>query len=232
MERSGKLGLEYVALRDIHNGEEILIDYGDVWDGAWEEFAGRHAYARSGYFRHSLGVPKNFFPENWLHASDKYEIAEVQDLENKPLVPGVALPMTWAHNGKPVSSKYAYVVGLEKGFSDKFLEYSQKKGVIELYRRLLTEQEGYHLPSDGFNVYKPGVFANDTSKHEFFAHRYHSDQWNFNMHFVAPWSQSARKDVIKALGDAGFDIALKAIGERFGYDNMTCFHGSYMVSHW
>ena len=37
---------------------------------------------------------------------------------------------------------------------------------------------------------------------------------------------------MKALGDAGFDIALKGIGERFGYDNMTCFHASYMgVTH-
>lgn len=33
---------------------------------------------------------------------------------------------------------------------------------------------------------------------------------------------------MSALGDAGFDFALRGIGERFGYDNMTCFHASYM----
>ncbi|KAL7543105.1 hypothetical protein ACHAXR_012672, partial [Thalassiosira sp. AJA248-18] len=233
MERSGKFSLEYVALRDIHNGEEILIDYGKLWSDAWDAFQGRHPYARSGYFRHAIGVPANFFPDNWLHVGHRYEIAEIRDLVNRALEPGVAVPLTWAHNGKPVSSKYAYAVGLKEGFSEKFREYSEKKGVVELYRRLLTEQEGYHLPSDGFSVYKPETFANNTvSDDEFFAHRYASDEWNFNMHFVAAWNKSARKDVLKALGDSGFDIAVKALGERFGYDNMTCFHASYMgVTH-
>lgn len=236
MERSGKLALEYVALRDIHNGEEILLDYGQLWQDAWEEYSGRNAYARSGYFRHYIGVPPGFFPDNWLHVSDRYEIAEIQDLVNNPLEPGAAVPMTWAHNGKPVASKYAYVVGLEKGFSERFLEYSEEKGVIELYRNLLSEKEGYHLPSDGFSVYKPGTLVNNTSQMdeamEFFAHRYKSKDWNFNMHFVAAWDESARKDILRALGDAGFDMAVKGIGERFGYDNMTCFHASYMgVTH-
>ena len=155
---------------------------------------------------------------------------------NKPLTPGVAVPMTWAHNGKPVLSKYAYAVGMEKRFLDRFLEYSEKKGVIELYRKLLTEEEGYDLPSDGFSVYKPGTLVHNTSKMdgsmEFFAHWYKSSSWHFNIHFVVAWDESARKDVLNALGDAGFDIVVKAIGERFGYNNMTCFHASYMgVTH-
>ena len=239
MERSGKLAFEYVALRDIHNNEEILIDYGPLWDQAWNSFMRTHPYARSGYFRHSIGVPPNLYPSNWLHVSDKYEIAEIQDLKNKPLKPGEVLPMTWAHNGKPLSSKYAYVVGLPEGFSDKFLEYSKERGVIELYKKLLTEQEGYHLPSDGFGVYRPGTLvSNETSSNagdrdmELFAHRYHSDQWNFNMHFVAAWDDAARKSILTALGDAGFDEAVRGIGERFGYNNLTCFHASYMgVTH-
>ena len=36
---------------------------------------------------------------------------------------------------------------------------------------------------------------------EFFAHRYHSSQWNFNMHFVAAWDEAARKSILTALGD-------------------------------
>ena len=237
MERSGKLALEYVALRDIHNGEEILLDYGQLWEDMWNDFDDLGPYARPGYFRHNIGVPNGFFPENWMHVGDRYEIAEIKDLKNKPLEPGVALPMTWAHNGKPLGSKYAYVVGLEKGFSDKFLEYSEKMGVIELYRKLLTEQEGYHLPSDGFSVYNPAMLPNVTSSRddkraEFFAHRYKTIAWNFNMHFVAAWNEKARKSLLKALGDSGFDLAIKGLGDRFGYKNMTCFHASYMgMSH-
>jgi len=34
-----KIGLsfEYVALRDIEEGEEIFMDYGEEWEDAWEQ---------------------------------------------------------------------------------------------------------------------------------------------------------------------------------------------------
>lgn len=236
MEKSGRLAFEYVALRDIKKDEEILIDYGPLWEDAWGAFSNAHPYARSGYFRHSIGVPDGFYPDNWLGVTDKYEIAEIKDLKNKPLQPGIALPLTWAHNGKALSPKYGYVVGLDKGFSDRFLDYSEKAGVIELYRKLLTNQEGFRLKSDEFTTYTPGMLTNTSTTNdeemEFFAQKYKADQYKFNMHFVAAWNEAARKGVMKALGDAGFDLAVKGIGERFGYDNMTCFHASYMgMSH-
>jgi hypothetical protein len=31
------LAFEFVALRDIGEGEEILIDYGEEWEAAWQE---------------------------------------------------------------------------------------------------------------------------------------------------------------------------------------------------
>ncbi|KAL9180901.1 hypothetical protein ACHAXT_009706 [Thalassiosira profunda] len=245
LERSGKLGLEYVALKDIAEGEELLLDYGDAWATAWEEHLQKEeSDSAAAAFRHPLGVPGGFFPDNWLHVGDRYEVAEIKGCgegspECTPLEPGVAVPLTWAHNGKPIGSKYAYAVGMPKGFSDRFLEYSEKIGMIELYRKLLTEQEGYKIASDGFKVYHPGKLVNGTSSEEtdeavlanqFFAHRYATATWNlkFNMHFVAAWNEFARRSVFTALGDAGFDHALRGIGERFGYDNMTCFHSSYM----
>jgi len=63
MERSGKLAFEYVALRDIRKGEEILLDYGQLWQDAWSEFEDRNPYAGSGYFRHAIGVPDGFYPD-------------------------------------------------------------------------------------------------------------------------------------------------------------------------
>ena len=232
MEKSGRLAFEYVALRDIKDGEEIMIDYGDLWDDAWYKFQRRHPYARAGYFRHAIGVPEGFYPNNWLNVSDKYEIAELQDLENNPLEPGVALPMTYAHNGKAVSPKYGYVIGLPKGLSDRFLEYSERIGVIELYRKLLAEQVGFQLESDQFTTYKPGTLTNTSTSEdremEFFAQKYKASQYKFDMHFVAAWNEAARKSVIDVLGDVGFDLALQGLGERFGYDSMTCFHASWM----
>ena len=32
-----KLMFEYVALRDIHEGEEVLVNYGDEWEEAWRD---------------------------------------------------------------------------------------------------------------------------------------------------------------------------------------------------
>jgi hypothetical protein len=32
-----QLGIEYIAIRDIEEGEELLLDYGDKWDKAWKE---------------------------------------------------------------------------------------------------------------------------------------------------------------------------------------------------
>lgn len=31
------LAMDYVALRDIHEGEELFLDYGDTWEQAWED---------------------------------------------------------------------------------------------------------------------------------------------------------------------------------------------------
>ena len=53
--------------------------------------------------------------------------------------------------------RYGYVIGLPKGLSDRFLEYSERIGVIELYRKLLTEQVGFQLKSDQFTSYKPEI---------------------------------------------------------------------------
>ena len=236
MERSGKLALEYVALRDIEEDEELLIDYGELWERAWESYSSkRNDGSDEGSFRHPIGVPSDFYPDNWLHVTDQYEIAELQDLENNPLPTGEAKAITYAHNGKPVGSKYAYVIGLKQGFSDSFLKFAEENGVIELYRKLLTEQDGFKLESDAFRVYDTGTLVNKTSPPEadpleFFAHRYATAAWNlkFNMHYAAAWNDAARRSVLAALGDSGFDEALNGIGQRFGYDNMTCFHGSFM----
>jgi hypothetical protein len=36
-ESSPSLALDYVALRDIKEGEELFLDYGDIWEEAWQD---------------------------------------------------------------------------------------------------------------------------------------------------------------------------------------------------
>ena len=36
-EKSAKLAMEFVALKDIQPGEELFVDYGDEWENAWQE---------------------------------------------------------------------------------------------------------------------------------------------------------------------------------------------------
>ncbi|KAL7546728.1 hypothetical protein ACHAWF_010059 [Thalassiosira exigua] len=240
MERSGRLGWEYVALRDISPGEEILVDYGDAWDRAWREHRDADPRARGGFFRRPIGVPDGLCPTKWRNVTDRYEIAELADLERRPLEPGVAVPLTWAHNGKPLASKYLYAVGMEEGFSERFREHSEREGLVELYRRLLAEREDYVLEPNEWQVFQPQALVEGSNgsspggvSGKYFAHRYQASLTNnFNMHFVAAWDEQARTNVFQGLKQAGLGVALNALGERFGYDNMTCWHTSYMgMSH-
>lgn len=69
-----KIGLsfEYVALRDIEEGEEIFMDYGPAWEAAWEEHV------------------KNWKPiegaENYVHSSEWSEpyLRTFEELESNP----------------------------------------------------------------------------------------------------------------------------------------------------
>jgi hypothetical protein len=109
------------------------------------------------------------------------------------------------------------------------VEYVALRGIREGEEILL-------LASDAFDVHRPGTFVSATSEEdkllEFFVHRHKSAKHRFNTHSVAAWDKAARKDLLKALGDAGFESAVCGLGERFGHDNMTCFHSSYVgVTH-
>jgi len=64
-----KIGLSfyYVALRDIKEGEEIFMDYGDDWVNAWEEHV-RNWKPKSSYYVHS-----SEWPEQHLRTLDELE---------------------------------------------------------------------------------------------------------------------------------------------------------------
>lgn len=199
--------MEFVALRDLQPGEEIFIDYGQEWEASW----GEHSV---GEFRHEIGVPDGFFPENWMKTPTVYKVAPFT------LKPGEVVHLKWAHNGEPISNS-AHAVGLPEDFTKKFREYTDRLGVTDMYKKLLLTEE----PILGDNQW---FTFNDTIGQEWFAYGYKQREWAFNMHYIAAWDESARQSLLRAMGDAGFDTALEAVGNYLGLDHITCFQASYM----
>mmetsp|Transcript_17838 Transcript_17838/g.48513 ORF Transcript_17838/g.48513 Transcript_17838/m.48513 type:complete len:842 (+) Transcript_17838:153-2678(+) len=213
LNESGSVMMEIVALRDLKPGEEIFLDYGPAWEEAWQKHASGE---RDGGFRHEIGVPNDFYPQKWINTSDLYEL---EPLDAKP---GEVVRLKWKHNGKPVSES-AHAVGLPKGFTAKMKEYTDGLGITDMYRTLLLTDEPYLEDNQWF-------LFNDTSPktQEWFVYGYKQRQWAFNMHYIAAYNERARQSLLAAMGDAGFDVALDAMGKFLGLDHLTCFHASYM----
>jgi len=163
LDMSGKIMAEFVALGDIQPDEEIVIDFGQAWDEAWKEHKETNDDMTN--FRHEIGVPDGFFPETWKHQSVVYELAK------KPLKPGELDQMTWKHNGKAIC-KHCYRIGLPTGFSQYFRDFAEERGITRLYEKLLYNPI---LESDEWTVF-------DTLDEQWFAQKYMSRAWSFNMH--------------------------------------------------
>jgi len=214
--QSGQLLMEFVALRDIGPGEEILINYGDAWKEAWEHHGAKDSEWQG--FRHEIGVPQDFFPSNWLNQVLEYEVVPIESLQ-----PGEIRPLTWKHNGRPVA-KNAFVVGLPPNLTQHMYQFAEQRGIINLYEQLLAENV---LDSDEWYVFDADQH-NESSPEQWFAHRYKSVGWDFNMHYMAAWNEAARNSVFQNLGKVGYDQVLHSIGTYFGLDYLTCFHSSFM----
>jgi hypothetical protein len=210
LEQSGRIRMDYVALKDILPGEEIVIDFGQAWNEAHENHVKEHGDLNE--FRHEIGVPDDFYPDEWKNEPVVYEIAM------KPLQPGELEFMTWKHNGEQVC-KNCYRVGLPSGFSQHFRDFADARGITKLYEKLLNNPI---LDNNEWTVF-------ETNNEQWFAQQYEKKAWNFNMHYIAAWDEAARMSFIReGLGRAGFDMVLESLGTAFGLDNMTCFHVSFM----
>ncbi|CAB9501132.1 Guanylate cyclase [Seminavis robusta] len=210
LNESGKLMMEFVALREIQPGEEIYINYGKAWEQAWEAFKNSDQKSE---FRHEIEVPPSFYPVKWDQEA-VYKLANT----DAPLKPGEIDELRWAHNGERVADGVMRV-GLPTGFSAKMREYAEERGITGLYERLVSDT---YLDNDGWHVLRM------TDEEEWFAHRYKNTAWKFNMHYVAAWNEAARASVYRTMLDLGFDEALGSLGEFFGLNHTTCFHMSWM----
>jgi SET domain. len=97
------LSLEVVATRDIHPGEEVLIDYGENWENALEEHLneweppeddGTYVPVRTlinnNDFRTLEELEENPYPENAINVcyfqNDGYEDEEIEEIEEDEIV--------------------------------------------------------------------------------------------------------------------------------------------------
>lgn len=119
---------------------------------------------------------------------------------------------------------HTYRIGLPSNLSSVLFTYCNKRGITEFFHKLtspngsFSEGEKKYVELDGgFNwmVHRP-----DT-------------QWNSNMHWISPGDEFAHEDYLKALGEAGFDEVLQAIGDEFDHiDGLVCYHLTFIaVSH-
>jgi SET domain len=218
-QHGGTLRMEYVALREIAPQEEITIDYGPEWAKAWGEYKNARMKNQTASFRHEIGVPDGFYSENWLNVSAAYEVEPKRDLKA-----GELQPLVWKHNGKPFT-RFAHLVGLPTGISQRFLDYSTDIGVVSTYSKVLKERI---LDSDEWYVWNATQNSTGENAGQWFTQRYKSNVWHFNMHYTAAWDETARRNFLGEVGRAGFDDVMDGIGNYFGLENMTCFHMSYM----
>jgi hypothetical protein len=77
---STKLAIDYVTIRDVSEGEELFLDYGDVWEEKWNElFEGWKHYDTS-YLKNYLSATEY----NIRHGKDPILLSKEQLLLEKP----------------------------------------------------------------------------------------------------------------------------------------------------
>ena len=113
-----KIGLsfDYVALRDIEEGEEILMDYGKEWETAWKEHAEHWGNNR----------PKD--TDTYVHSSQWNEkvLRTEKELEENPYPPNLHTVCIPAYMWDPDKQAYMFL-NLKKSYIDRvkcrILEY-------------------------------------------------------------------------------------------------------------
>lgn len=122
-----------------------------------------------------------------------------------------------------IFSKHTYRVALPLKLTAALREYCIDRGITGIFQKLMNkplapaEQKIVELGGADmrWSIYRP------------------DKQWNSNMHWLSPTTSQAHEDYLKALGFAGFDTVLQAIGQEVDHiDGLVCFRLHFIaVSH-
>lgn len=140
------------------------------------------------------------------------------DFEAHDLQPNVIEPVRWGRSHKR-AAKGAYRMGLSPDLAPGILSYLREIGLFDTFVDLL-----YSNPLDYTKRTNKRLNLQDK---EWFVER-PLDYNVFDMVFFIPATHHAHNDFLKALGKAGFDQVLDAIGTYFGWDGITCVHLSLL----
>ena len=210
---AGELFVEFVALTDIQPGDEVFIDYGDVYETAWKEHVNRKVDDDRPSFRHEIGVPDGFYPDNWM----KTDPMPYGDFIASPLLPGHMAPIRWADSAEIVTP-WAFRIGLHSRIREVLLDYCNKMGITDILKHVTTEGNGL----------EPGTETHmDVEGDDWYLQRPDSD-WRSNLHWFSPGGGPAHEHYLQALSVAGFDEILDGIGKYLGMDGLVAFHVTFI----
>jgi SET domain len=215
-QRGTPLYLDYVALRDINEGEEIFIDYGNDWEKAWIGHIDISSQEPTKLFRQHIGLSYDFYPPNW----NRYDpTVSKSDFIANQLAPGFVAPVRWSSN-RQVVTPWAFRIGLEPTIRNVLLEYCNRVGITDVLSDITKEGNGL-VPGTNASVY----FEN---------RRWYLDRpdsyWRSNLQWLSPGDEQGHQHYLEALSVAGFDSVLASFGQYLNLDQLAVFHVTFIAA--
>jgi hypothetical protein len=163
-------------------------------------------------FRHPISVPEGMFPAHWSRDwSRRGAVVLSKDLE-----PGQIEQMKLPDDEEEIS-EFAYTIGVSTKLTEMLLEYCNRMGITDRFKDLLYTKA--HEP--GIGTYE------DFHGLQWYVQR-PDNWWNSNMHWISPADAGSHEDYLRLLGESGFNELLEAVGERFGWEGLVCFHVTFI----
>lgn len=145
-----KIGLsfEYVALRDIEVGEEVLLDYGPEWDAAWKD--------------HVMNwKPEDPFASEYKHSSefkDQPYFLTMQELEEDPYPQSIHTMCIASYGYDEEREQYYFVPVMDEGITTRWHCHVMERFPVEKD----AENENAEEKDDGFK-YTIQIFVSKDS---------------------------------------------------------------------
>ncbi|CAB9512634.1 expressed unknown protein [Seminavis robusta] len=158
----------------------------------------------------------------------KHQHQHEGDFLSPNLQPNEIRSIQWSDTGLAVS-EHGYLMGLRPRLRESLLEYSDYMGITAMMKDL-TAVTSQHRLLDDQDQATPNIRIKLRDDLDWFIQRTAGvKQWNSNMHWISPSDGVSYSHFLKALGVAGFDEVLEAIGKHFGYRGLVAYHLSFLA---